>query len=111
MAKAMELATVNVAHIKEKETDEVNKIVWYLIHLNYKRKKIVLDAVENGTRDAHSVQHVERRALNATIKTIFSDIIKMNNGETCRITYKRHTTYSYCLPDTVTINHILVNLN
>ena len=26
MAKAMELATANVAHIKEKETDEVNKM-------------------------------------------------------------------------------------
>ena len=26
MAKAMELATANVANIKEKETDEVNKI-------------------------------------------------------------------------------------
>ena len=26
MAKAMELATANVAHMKEKETDEVNKM-------------------------------------------------------------------------------------
>ena len=26
MAKAMELATANIAHIKEKETDEVNKM-------------------------------------------------------------------------------------
>ena len=26
MAKAMELATANVAHIKEKETDEINKM-------------------------------------------------------------------------------------
>ena len=30
------------------------------MHLNYKRKKCVLGAVENGTRDALSVQHEER---------------------------------------------------
>ena len=82
-----------------------------LIHLNYKRKKCVLGAVENDTRDAHSVQHGERRVFNATIKTIFPDIVKMKKGETCRITYKRHTIYSYCLQDTVTINHVRVNLN
>ena len=81
------------------------------MHLNYKRKKCVLGAVKNGTRDAHSVQHGERRVLNATIKTIFPDIVKINKGETCRITYKRHTICSYCLQDTVTINHIRVNLS
>ena len=35
--------------VKEKVTDEVNV---YGIHLNYKRKKCVLGAVENVTRDA-----------------------------------------------------------
>ena len=41
MAKAMELAMPNVAHLKEKETDEVKMSAEYLIHVNYKRKKSV----------------------------------------------------------------------
>ena len=70
MAKAMELATANVVHIKEKETDEVNKMcVEPNTFESQKEKKCVLGAVENGTRDTH------RRVLNATIKTIYPDIV------------------------------------
>ena len=58
MAKAMELAMANAALIKEKETDEVNKMC---VESNafelQKKKKCVLCAVENGTRVTHSVQH------------------------------------------------------
>ena len=94
MAKAMELATANVAHIKEKEMDEVNKVCaesnTFELQKKYEIKKCVLGAVENGMRDTHSVPHGERHVLNAAIKTIFPDIVKMNNGETCRITYKRY---------------------
>ena len=94
MAKAMELAMANVAHIKEKETDEVNEICAEFNVFELQKKKCVLGTVENGMRDVHSVQHGERRVLNATIKNLFPDV-KINKGETCCITYKRHTISSY----------------
>ena len=92
MAKAKELATANVAHIKEKETEKVIKMcaVSNAFELQ-KKKKCVLGVVENGMRGTHSVQHGERHVLNATIKTIFPDIVKMNKGETLHTRDTRYT--------------------
>ena len=80
----MMMMMMNVAYIKEKETDEVNKMC-----AEFQKKKCVLGAVENGTRDAHCVQG-ERRVLNATIKTIFLDIVKINKGETSHYIQETH---------------------
>ena len=105
MAKAMELATANVAHIKGKEADEVNKICAESNAFKLQKKKMCFGAVENSTRDAQCP------AFKCNNKNIFPDIVKINKEETCRITFKRHTVCSYCLQDTVTINHVCVNLN
>ena len=80
-----------------------------LTQLNYKRKKkFVLVAVENSTKDEFFIPHGEKFVLNVTIRITLEDFVKMNKGETCRITYKRHTTYPYFLRDRVAVNHICV---
>ena len=100
----------NVAHIKEKETDKVNKMCLESNAFELQKKKNVFWVRWKMARKTLSVQHGKRRVLNATIITIFPGIVKIK-GETCHITYKRNTICSYCRQDKVTINRIRVNLN
>ena len=83
LAQSMELVTANVAYIKNKDTEDLDKMGTKKkksSELEYKREKRALRAVKNGTRDVYSVLHGDKLVLNVKRKIVFRDSSQTNNG-------------------------------
>ena len=65
MAKAIELATVNVVHIKEKETDEVNKMCAESNAFELRKKKNMFGVRWEMARETLTVSSVGKDVCDA----------------------------------------------
>ena len=94
MAKAMELATANVAHIKEKETNEVHKMcAEYINTFELLKKKMYFGCGGEWHERRLQCPAWRKTCFKSDNKNHFSRHCKINKGETCRITYNRRTIY------------------